>query len=69
MTALVAPKGIDPTPSDVGRMVIYRTAPNFEAENGVITSYNDTCVFVRYCGLSQSQPTSRCDLDFFGGSK
>ena len=58
------PLGISPIKSDIGRKVVYRTAPQFEPEEGIITSYNDSCVFVRYGEQPNSKATSRCDLDF-----
>lgn len=58
------PKGIEPTERDIGRAVVYRTAPMFEVEEGVITSFNDHCVFVRYGAKKHSQATSREDLDW-----
>lgn len=40
---------IKPTEADIGRGVIYRGGhPNAEAEPGVITSFNERVVFVRY---------------------
>ena len=47
-----------------GRRVVYRTAPDYESEEGVITSFNDTAVFVRYGADVNSKPTSREDLDW-----
>ena len=54
---------IEPTERDIGRMVIYRSDPFNPPEEGVITSFNDTCVFVRYRSLT-SQATSREDLEW-----
>ena len=62
------PRGINPTQRDVGRNVVYRTAPNYEAEEGVITSFNDQCVFVRYGSAANSQATSREALDWLFGT-
>ena len=64
----LAPRGISPTQRDIGRKVVYRTAPNYEAEEGVITSLNDHCVFVRYGSAANSQATSREDLDYILGA-
>lgn len=59
------PKGIVATDEDVGRMVIYRTAPNYEPEEGVITSIGRIGnVFVRYGSGSTSQSTDMGDLDW-----
>ena len=60
----IAPRGIEPDPIDIGRKVVYRTAPNYEAEEGVITSFNDMVVFVRYGANVSTQATARHDLDW-----
>ena len=60
----LAPRGITPTPNCIGGQVVCRVAPDYEAEEGVITSYNDHCVFVRYGNEVNSKATSRCDLDW-----
>jgi hypothetical protein len=39
---------IDPKPADIGRKIAYRDRTGGKVEEGVITSFNDTCVFVRY---------------------
>lgn len=56
------PKGIEPTPADVGRSVVYRGAAG-EVETGVISSFNADYVWVRYGGSPNSQATLRGDLD------
>ena len=66
---LLAPRGITPIPmtaqtSDIGRQVVYRAAPDFKAEEGVITSYNDDYIFVQYGDEVRSKATSRRDLDW-----
>ena len=61
------PKGIKPTDADVGRAVVYRTAPQYLPEQGVITSFNDKYVFVRYGAKINSEATDPSDLDFLGG--
>ena len=61
---LLAPRGINPTQADIGRQVVYRTAPRYDAEEGVITSVNKTIVFVRYGSDVNSKATSRHDLDW-----
>ena len=55
---------IDPKVRDIGRQVVYRTAPNFEPEEGVITSFNESHVFVRYGTSVTSQATNRDDLEW-----
>ena len=59
-----SPQRIDPTREDIGRHVVYRTAPNFEPYEGVITSFNDYAVFVRYGASVTSQATNRNDLEW-----
>lgn len=53
---------IDPTEKDIGRMVIYQGGHPDDKDEGVITSFNDKYVFVRYTAMSTSQATARCDL-------
>lgn len=55
---------IHPTEKDIGRGVIYRADSKLlgEREAGVITGFNDRCVFVRYGGCRNSAATSREDL-------
>jgi hypothetical protein len=56
---------IDPTEADFGRRVIYRergSPPDPVVEEGVITSFNDTSVFVRYGANTGSAATRREDL-------
>lgn len=53
---------IDPTTNDIGRAVIYQGGHPDDREEGIITSFNDACVFVRYGAKWNSQATSRCDL-------
>jgi hypothetical protein len=56
---------IDPTLDDIGRKVVYRARnPKAEPEEGVITSFNETCVFVRYGADVHSKGTSRRDLEW-----
>jgi hypothetical protein len=56
---------IEPTKSDIGRAVIY-TGISLAAklEEGVITSFNDYAVFVRYGADKYSKGTSRADLEW-----
>lgn len=59
------PKGIVPTEDDVGRKVIYRAAPGYEPEEGVITSIGRIGnVFVRYGSAVNGVSTSKEDLDW-----
>jgi hypothetical protein len=57
---------IEPKETDIGRNVTYigNTHPDGKPEYGVITSFNDSVVFVRYDGKQQSQATSREDLEW-----
>jgi len=52
---------IEPTKDDIGRRVVYRLHCGLK-EVGVITSFNDHCVFVRYGGDLHSKATRREDL-------
>lgn len=57
---------IEPTKEDIGRKVIY-TGNRYRGgkpEEGVITSFNDWGVFVRYGSNNNSQSTSREDLEW-----
>lgn len=58
---------INPTEADLGRAVVYREYGDFpgrKIETGIITSFNDQYVFVRYGRSQASQATSREDLEF-----
>ena len=56
---------IDPIVDDIGRKVIYRTRIfTVEPQEGVITSFNETCVFVRYGSDVHSKGTDRHDLEW-----
>lgn len=60
----------DVTKSDIGRTVIYREPidhPGRKVERGVISSFNDSYVFVRYRGIT-SAATRREDLEWAPGS-
>ncbi len=60
---------IEPTPSDIGRRVIYRergTHPLRRVEHGVLTSYNTHCAFVLYSGVT-SAATDFADLEWGSG--
>jgi hypothetical protein len=54
---------IDPAPEDVGRFVIY-TFSGGTAEQGVITSFSEHYVFVRYGADIHSKATRREDLEW-----
>lgn len=58
---------IDPTEKDIGRGVVYTGNFNGPREDGMITSFNEVVVFVRYVGQHPSAPgkaTRREDLDW-----
>jgi hypothetical protein len=57
---------IVPTKDDIGRAVIYtgNRYPGGELEEGVITSFNDHTVFVRYGADKHSKGTLRTDLEW-----
>ena len=58
---------INPTVNDIGRKVLYMypvLRGYGPAEEGVITSFNTTCVFVRYGNDLHSKATLREDLEF-----
>ena len=57
---------IVPTNEDIGRAVIYtgNRYPGGVVEEGVITSFNATSVFVRYGADKTSKATSREDLEW-----
>lgn len=57
---------VDPTEADIGRYVIYtgNRYPGEKVEEGVITSFNSHCVFVRYGADKHSKGTSRQDLEW-----
>ncbi len=57
---------IKPTEDDIGRTVVYtgNRYPGGKLEEGVITSFNDSSVFVRYGSDKNSKGTSRQDLEW-----
>lgn len=57
---------IDPTEKDIGRKVVYtgNRYPWGKLEEGVITSFNSTTVFVRYGSDYGSKGTNRSDLEW-----
>ena len=60
---------IEPTEADIGRRVIYKPDNNGPNDYGVVMSFNDNLVFVRYEGTgNQRQGTSRCMLHWTGAS-
>jgi hypothetical protein len=55
---------IEPKQSDIGREVIYRVHSNAEAEEGVITRFNEKYVFVRFGKEEKSVVTTRDQLEW-----
>ena len=57
---------INPTNNDIGRAVVYtgNRYPGGKLEEGVITSFSDHCVFVRYGADKHGKATSRADLEW-----
>lgn len=55
---------IEPSEKDIGRKVIYTGNYGGPAEEGVITSFNDAAVFVRYGADCNSKATSHGDLEW-----
>lgn len=56
---------IEPTERDIGCGVVYRARhPGAAPEDGIITSFNDICVFVRYGSDAHSKGTKREDLEW-----
>lgn len=54
---------IDPSDEDIGRGVVY-TPSHGESESGVITSFNEYYVFVRYGSNRHSQATNPKQLEY-----
>tara|TARA_R110002012_G_scaffold3875_2_gene17993 strand:+ start:1787 stop:1969 length:183 start_codon:yes stop_codon:yes gene_type:complete len=50
------------TQEDIGRKVVYKTRSVME--EGVISSYNEKSVFVKYGTCTTAQATSPTDLEF-----
>lgn len=55
---------INPGEADIGRKVVYRDRSGYKVEEGVITSFNESYVFVRYGSDFTSKGTRRQDLEF-----
>jgi len=57
---------IEPTETDIGRKVVYtgNSYPGGKREEGVITSFNQDSIFVRYGGDVGSKATDRRDLEW-----
>jgi hypothetical protein len=53
---------IEPTSQDIGRVVWYRDRSGQKSERGVISSFNERFVFVRYTEGSTAAATDRLDL-------
>lgn len=65
---------IEPTIDDIGRKVVYRrwrigrhANGQFDLEEGIITSFNEAYVFVRYGADVHSKGTRREDLEWCTG--
>jgi hypothetical protein len=58
-----------PKPADIGRKVIYRDPGGWKVEEGVIASFNDACVFVRYGADTGSNGTRREDLEWLAEAR
>lgn len=63
------PKGINPIETDIGRKVVYRAAPLYEPEEGILSSLSkvDNAVFVRYGNAVSGTATFTSDLDWAVG--
>jgi hypothetical protein len=57
-----AARMIEPTSQDIGRVVWYRDRSGQKSERGVISSFNERFVFVRYTEGSTAAATDRLDL-------
>ena len=55
---------IEPKRSDIGREVIYRVHSNAEAEEGVITRFNEKYIFVCFGKEEKSVVTTRDQLEW-----
>ena len=55
---------IEPKQSDIGREVIYRVHRNAEAEEGIITRFNEKHVFVCFGKEEKSVVTTRDQLEW-----
>jgi hypothetical protein len=53
---------IEPQATDIGRKVVYMNINNNKPEEGVITSFNERFVFVRYGADTHSKATNRAAL-------
>jgi len=58
---------INPTKDDINRKVVYFDSSGYKREEGVITSFNEHYVFVRYGGGTTSAATLREDLEWMAG--
>lgn len=54
------------TQEDIGKKVVYQSYEGAALEEGIVTSFNDTYIFVRYSTCSNGQATSPKDLTFIG---
>jgi hypothetical protein len=57
---------IEPTEEDIGRAVVFtgNRYPGGKLKEGVITSFHDHAVFVRYGADKHSKATLRADLEW-----
>jgi hypothetical protein len=62
---------IEPSNSDIGSKVVYtgNRYPGGKLEEGVITSFNERWVLVRYGHDAYSKATSREDLEWMSGAR
>lgn len=58
---------IEPTKADIGRRVVYLAHHTTDREVGVISSFNEHLVFVRYGGKAQGEGTHRGNLEWDQG--
>lgn len=55
---------IEPTEQDIGRVVLYQSGHPDDKDRGVITSFNERVVFVRYGNKQHSEATNPRDLSW-----
>lgn len=56
---------IEPTKADIGRRVIYLANHATDTETGIISSFNEHLVFVRYGEKAHPEGTHRGNLEWF----
>lgn len=52
------------TKADIGRGVVYYSSGGDKTEEGVVSSWNDTFIFVRYGDERQAKATNPKDLEW-----